>query len=102
DLAPSSQELGPQVKATVPGDSLVLPDGATEVTARLQPLAPKPPLPSDGTIWGNVYRFTVTCPQGRVGVKPTAEGSFYIDLRAPTADQPRPVVEVYLLGGWRR
>jgi hypothetical protein len=102
DLVPASQETGPQVQAVISAGSLVLPGKATQVTARFQPLAPTPPLPTDGTIWGNVYQLTLTSPQGTVGLKLTANRSSNLQLRAPTADQPPPVIEVYLLGSWHR
>jgi hypothetical protein len=102
DLEPMSEEFGPQVLASIPGTSLLPPAGGTDVTARFQPLAPVAPLPTDGTIVGNVYRFTLTSPQGAVGLRPTSDHSLYLDLRAPTGNDPIPVVEVYLQGTWHR
>jgi hypothetical protein len=103
-LVPVSREQGPQVQALIPAASLVQPPGATTLTARFQPLAPATPLPPDGTIVGNVYRLTVTSPQGPVGIKTSSDPDHvpYLDLRAPTADQPGPVVEAYVLFAWHR
>jgi hypothetical protein len=99
-----SQEQGPQVQAQIPTTSLTLPPGATRISARFQPLAPTPPLPPDGTIWGNVYRLTMTSSEGPVGIQnaSTSDHVPYIDLRAPTADQPAPVIEAYVLSAWHR
>jgi hypothetical protein len=99
-----SQEQGPQVQAQIPTTSLTLPPGATRISARFEPLGPTPPLPPDGTIWGNVYRLTLTSAEGPVGIKNASNSDHvgYIDLRAPTADQPAPVIEAYVLSAWHR
>jgi hypothetical protein len=97
-----SGEEASQVQANIPTDILILPAGATSVTMRFRPLAPAPPLPTDGVIWGNVYRLTLTSPQGPVGLKPSNDPAFYIELRAPAASQPPPVMEAYVHGTWHR
>jgi zinc/manganese transport system permease protein len=102
DLVPASLENGPHAQAYIPGATLGLPAGATEVTARMQPLAPAAPLPTDGTVWGNVYRLTLSSPPGPVSLTPSNDNSTYVDLRAPSADQPPPVVEALVAGSWHR
>jgi hypothetical protein len=102
DLTPVSLEKGPQIQVYLPGAALQAPAGAKLVTARAEPLAPVAPLPTDGTIWGNVVRLSVTTAQGPVQVVPSGATSPYLDLRAPTAEQPGPVVEAFRDGAWHQ
>lgn len=96
----NSAESGPQVSIYLPPGALEAPPGAADVTVTATPLAPSPPLPSDGTIVTNVYRLTATAGGRPVQVRGTGDQAPTIQMRAPTARQPGPVFEHRTAGGW--
>ena len=99
----NSAEIGPQVVYYVPTGALKAPPGATSIRITETPVAPTSPLPTDGTIAGNVYRVTATTPQGdAVIVGRGLEHTPTLDLRAPTANQPGPVFEHLDRGVWKQ
>ena len=99
----NSAEQGPQIVLYVPAGSLKAPAGATNISVSETPLAPSPPLPTDGTIVTNVYRVTATTPQGPVQMVGTTENQMpTLQMRAPSAKQPGPVFEHRTSSGWTR
>lgn len=89
-----SGETGPQVRVYVPPGALQAPPGATSVQLTATPSAPKDPLPTDGTIVGNVYTITLSAPGGDVRIIGKGDDQTpTIQMRAPTANQPGPVFE---------
>jgi hypothetical protein len=92
-LLPVSDENGPQAQAGIPGSQLSIPPGTTQLVAKATPTALTGTNPGDGSVWGNVYRMTVTSDRGPVAAtgRPTLDS--VINLRAPTAQQPPPVIE---------
>lgn len=89
-----SGESGPQVRVYVPPGALQAPPGATSVQLTATPSAPQAPLPSDGTIVGNVYTIAVSAPGGPVTIIGSNDDQTpTIQMRAPTANQPGPVFE---------
>lgn len=90
----NSAEQGPQVSVYVPPGSLQAPPGATSITVTATPSAPKPPLPSDGTLVGDVYTIAATAPGGPVTTIGKGESQTpTLQMRAPTAKQPGPTFE---------
>ncbi|SEM04263.1 hypothetical protein [Streptacidiphilus jiangxiensis] len=92
-LLPVSDENGPQVQAGIPASQLSIPAGTTQLAAKATPLALTGAAPSDGTVWGNVYRVTVTSDRGPVAATGRPTSDSVISLRAPSAQQPAPVME---------
>ena len=93
-------EFGPQAAVFVPGGAFAGPSGTTTITVTVTPVAPPDQLPADGTIVGNVYRFSATAPGGVVDLIGVGEQAPVLDLRAPTARQPGPVFEHLDNGRW--
>lgn len=90
----NSAEVGPQVSVYVPPGSLQAPPGAGSITITATPSAPKPPLPSDGVIVGDVYTITATAPEGPVIIIGKSQNQTpTLQMRAPTAQQPGPTFE---------
>jgi len=90
----SSKESGPQVWVYVPPGALAPPAGASTVQLTATPSAPTAPLPTDGTIVGNVYTVSVTASGAPVSVVGKGDnGSPKLQMRAPTANQPGPTFE---------
>lgn len=102
-LLPVSDENGPQVQAGIPTSQLSVPAGTTQLVARATPLALQGAAPSDGTAWGNVYRLTVTSDRGPVAATGRPTRDSVMTLRAPSTEQPPPVMEYRPAGGaeWR-
>lgn len=96
----NSGENGPQISLYVPAGALKVPAGATSVVVTAQPLAPTPPLPSDGRIVTNVYRITATADGQPVQLVGTGNHAPTIQMRAPTGKQPGPVFEHRSGSGW--
>jgi len=99
----NSAEIGPQVVYYVPNGSMKAPPGATSITVTETPVAPTAPLPTDGTIVGNVYRVAATTSKGDVvivgrGIAQTPT----LDMRAPSGKQPGLVFEHLSGGVWKR
>ena len=99
----NSAEQGPQIVLYIPAGSLQAPSGATGIAVSETPLAPTPPLPTDGTIVTNVYRVTATTPQGPVQMVGKTENQMpTLQMRAPSTRQPGPVFEHRTSTGWAR
>jgi hypothetical protein len=97
----NSAEQGPQIVLYIPAGSLRAPSGASTIAISETPLAPSPPLPTDGTIVTNVYRVAATTPQGPVQmVGKTENQTPTLQMRAPSAKQPGPVFEHRTSTGW--
>jgi hypothetical protein len=98
----NSDESGPQISVYIAPGALALPAGASSVTVTATPLAPKPPLPTDGDIVTNVYRVTATAGGQELRVVGRGTQGVAVDMRAPTAKQPGPVFERRTTDGWQR
>jgi hypothetical protein len=99
----NSDEKGPQVVLFIPAGALQAPAGAKTIALAETPLAPTPPLPTDGTIVTNVYHVTATTPQGDVKVVGKTENQLpTLQMRAPSSKQPGPVFEHRTPTGWQR
>lgn len=99
----NSDEIGPQVVFYVPTGALKAPAGATSITISETPMAPSPPLPTDGTIITNVYRVAATTPQGpAIVVGKGVSRTPVLDMRAPSGKQPGPVFEHLSNGVWQQ
>jgi hypothetical protein len=100
----NSAERGPQIVLYLPAGSLKAPAGATSIQVSETPLAATPPLPADGTIVTNVYRVAATTTSaGPVQVVGKSENQLpTLQMRAPSAQQPGPVVERRTSSGWQR
>ena len=98
----NSHENGPQVSIYVPAGALGVPSGAASVSVTATPLAPSPPLPRDGTIWGNVYRVSATAGSQAVRIVGSGAQTPTIQMRAPSGQQPGPVFEHRTSSGWQR
>ena len=99
----NSAEQGPQIVLYIPAGSLQAPSGATSIAVSETPLAPSPPLPTDGTIVTNVYRVQVTTASGPVQMIGKNENQIpTLQMRAPSAKQPGPVFEHRTSTGWTR
>lgn len=91
-----SAESGPQVRVYVPPGSLQAPPGATTIRLTATPSAPQPPLPTDGTIVGNVYTITATASGGTVEIVGKGDDQTpTLQMRAPSANQPGPTFETF-------
>lgn len=91
-------EKGPQASFDIPKSALQLSGGATSMTMKLTPTAPTK-LPA-GEVWGNVYHLSAQADSGALKVVKSVEGGF-IQLRAPHAPPPSPVIEYNDGTGWR-
>jgi hypothetical protein len=97
-LNPLSDEQGPQVQLMFDEGDFMLPAGQSTFTVRADPLAPTKQ-PSNGTIWGNVYRVSATSPGGPATLN--GQGTLRtITLRAPSADLV-PMIEADTGHGWQ-
>ena len=96
----SSSELGPQVEVFVNAKDLHLPPGSTLAHVRATPVATATQ-PSDGEVWGNVYRLSVSTDTGPGTIR--AGGALdSIRMRAPTGPPPVAGIEFDNGSGWRR
>jgi hypothetical protein len=95
-------ESGPQLSLYLPQTSLKAPAGASTIDVTVEPLAPSPPLPTDGTIVTNVYHLTATAEGQPVQVVGTGRSEPSLQMRAPDARQPGPVFEHRTATGWQR
>jgi len=98
----NSAEQGPQISLYVPAGALRVPSSATTVVVTAQPLAPSPPLPTDGTIVTNVYRITAQADGKDAQLVGTGSHAPTIQMRAPTGRQPGPVFEHRSSSGWTK
>lgn len=97
----NSAESGPQIVLYVPSGALKAPAGATQITVTETPLAPSPPLPSDGTIVTNVYRITATSTNGTAQIVGRGDtGTPSLQMRSPNGNQPGPIFEHRTASGW--
>lgn len=95
-------ESGPQLSLYLPPKALKAPTGASSIDVTVQPLAPSPPLPKDGTISTNVYRITATANGQAVDVTQSGPSEPSLQMRAPDSRQPGPVFEHRTATGWQR
>jgi hypothetical protein len=98
----NTAEFAPQISVYVAPGALGVPPGATSITLTATPLAPTSPLPTDGTIVGNVYRISATAGTTEVPIVGKGNQAATIQMRAPTAKQPGPVFEHLSASGWTR
>jgi hypothetical protein len=98
----NSAELGPQISVYVPPGALQVPAGATTMTVTATPLAPSPPLPSDGTIMTNVYRIGAAAGGQPVQVIGRGNQEPSVQMRSATAAPSGPVFERRTATGWQR
>jgi hypothetical protein len=98
----NSAEQGPQISLYVPAGALKVPATASTVVVTAQPLAPSPPLPTDGTIVTNVYRITAVAAGKDAQLIGTGNHAPTIQMRAPTGKQPGPVFERRTGSGWQQ
>lgn len=98
----NTEEQGPQVSFYLPQKALKVPAGVTSVSVSVQPLAPAPPLPTDGTIVGNVYRLQATANGQSIQVVDSGPSEPVLLMRAPDARQPGPVFEHRTAAGWQK
>ena len=99
----NSAEQGPQIVLYLPAGSLKAPAGVTTIQVSETPLAPSPPLPTDGTITTNVYRVAATTDKGPVQIVGKSENQIpTLQMRAPSSQQPGPVYERRTADGWQR
>ena len=98
----NSAEQGPQISLYVPAGALKVPTTASTVVVTATPLAPSPPLPTDGTIITNVYRITALADGKVAQLVGTGNHAPTIQMRAPTGKQPGPVFERKTSSGWQK
>jgi hypothetical protein len=98
----NSSENGPQISLYVPAGALRVPATATTVVVTAKPLAPQPPLPSEGTIVSNVYRIAAVADGKDAQLVGTGNRAPTIQMRAPTGRQPGPVLEHRTGTGWQK
>jgi hypothetical protein len=99
----NSLENGPQIVLYLPAGSLQAPNGVTSIQVSETPLAPTSPLPTDGTIVTNVYRVAATTDKGAVQIVGKTENQLpTLQMRAPSSQQPGPVMEHLTANGWQR
>ena len=95
-----SAELGPQVEVFLNQESLRAPAGSTVAHLRATPVTPTTQ-PSDGEVWGNVYRLSANTNVGAAAI--VAGGRLdSIRLRAPTGPPPTGQIEFRDASGWHR
>ena len=95
-----SAELGPQAEVFLNQESVRPPAGATVAHVRAAPVAASSQ-PSDGEVWGNVYRLSVATDTGPATVAPGGRLDS-IRLRAPTGPPPTARIEFRDRSGWHR
>lgn len=98
----NSGESGPQISVFAPAGAFRAPAGVTGITMTAVPMAPKPPLPTDGTIVTNVYHVTATAKGQPVPIVGTGHRAPSMQMRAPTGKQPGPVFERRTSSGWQQ
>jgi hypothetical protein len=94
----ASDETGPQVQVILLLTSFTTPPGATTLSAHADPI-PTTSQPSNGQVWGNVYRLTATANNGPAQLHPTRDDQIW--LRAPTGPPPLPVIDYNDGAGWK-
>jgi hypothetical protein len=90
-------ESGPQLSLYVPAGAFAV-TGSPHLAVQAVPLAPQPPLPTDGTVLTNVYRITTTPPARVVGSGATG---LVLQMRSPTT-KGSPVFEHKVGSHWVR
>jgi hypothetical protein len=98
----NSHESGPQISVYLPPGAFHVPAGASAITLTATPVAASSPLPTDGTIWSNVYRITATAGAKSVPVTGSGAQAPTIQMRAPSGQQPGPVFEHRISTGWQQ
>jgi hypothetical protein len=95
----NSKENAPQVSVFFPNGALSVPSGVTSVDIVAAPEAPSAPLPSDGTVVGNVYRVSATANGKTLSVVGTGNAAPTLQMRAPSS-QYSVVFEHRTAHGW--
>lgn len=90
----SSDESGPQISIFIGQGALQGPATVKTVTIVATPDAPKPPLPTDGTVVSNVYHVSALSQGVEFRPKTAHYTPSYISMRAPSGKQPGPVFGV--------
>src|SRR5205823_5247307 len=100
----NTQEQGPQLSLYLPGGAFHVSSSVTSVTVTAVPAAPSPPLPlpKDGHLVGNVYRISATANGQSVAVVSSGRKEPSLQMRAPSAQQPGPVLEHRTTTGWQQ
>ncbi len=97
-LVIATPEEPPQAQLFVPPGGLVLPKGTRTLRTAITPVAPKAQ-PADGTIAGNVYRFSLTNQAGQA-VSASASALASLVLRGPEGLEVA-TIERYAGGRWQ-
>jgi hypothetical protein len=97
-LVVNTLENPPQAQLIAQAGAFVLPTGATSLLGSVAAIEPPPP-PADGTIAGNVYRFTVTDQAGNPVPLTTCEGCRSLILRGTDASLEGTIGR-YADGAW--
>jgi hypothetical protein len=95
-------EKGPQLSLYLPPKAFQVLGSEKSVKVTVTPTAPSAPLPADGTIVTNVYRISATAGGQPVGVVNSGPSEPTLQMRAPDARQPGPVMEHRTANGWER
>lgn len=98
----NTDESGPQLSLYLPPKALQVLGSEKSVVVTATPTAPSAPLPTDGTIVTNVYRISATAGGQPVGVVNSGPSEPTLQMRAPDARQPGPVMEHRTASGWER
>jgi hypothetical protein len=98
----NTEEIAPQFSAYVFPNALKTSPQTTQVDVDVTPKAVAPPLPSDGTIVGNVYSLTLQPDAGTIQVVAPARAAMVLAMRAPSGRQPGPVFEHRTATGWEQ
>jgi len=78
----ATEEQPPQAQLVAQQDAFEVPAGMTELRAAITPVDPASQ-PTDGSIAGNVYRFTVTDQDGRSLAPKACDGCRTLVMRSP-------------------
>jgi hypothetical protein len=92
-------EHPPQARLVAPLGAFQVTPGAVTVRVMIDCAPPPTVLPSDGTLDGNVYSFTVSAGGTPLSLGPGQQAT--VSLRAP-AGTPNPVLERFRSGLWIR
>jgi hypothetical protein len=94
-------ESGPQLSLYMPPKALKASATTKAITVTVKPLAPSPPLPTDGKIVTNLYHLAATADDGHpVEVVRSGPSEPSLQMRAPDGRQPGPVFEHRTPSGW--
>jgi hypothetical protein len=97
-FAVATTEQPPQAQLVALGDAFRLTDGATEMRITVEPIEPPAP-PAEGSIAGNVYRFTAVDQAGNLIAPKTCEGCLSLVMRAPDGSGDGTIMR-FANGAW--